>query len=86
MGQAFVEGTNLVLAQYRAGLEWDKCCVALLLSNGQLFQFGFVALLKPACPVLYVTTNVLDACDEQGCAQVAEVCSIIFGVSSFFSF
>ena len=35
-GQAFSEGVNLVISQLQHGLMWDECCVALLLSNGEL--------------------------------------------------
>jgi hypothetical protein len=35
-GKAFSEGVNLVISQLQHGLMWDECCVALLLSNGEL--------------------------------------------------
>lgn len=73
MGQAFVEATILVFSQQQVGLPWDQCVVALMLCNGQLFQFGFVALLQPACPVLYVTSHVLDACDPADSTPIAMV-------------
>jgi hypothetical protein len=62
-GQAFSEGVNLVISQLQHGLMWDECCVALLLSNGQLYQFGFVTLLYPSFPVLHISSNVIDRAD-----------------------
>jgi hypothetical protein len=59
-GQAFVTGCNFILGQLKYGLLWDHCYVAIMSTNGQLYQFGFISLLEMSFPVLHITSYVLD--------------------------
>lgn len=64
LGQAHATAINLVLGQLKMGLTSEHCCMALLLANGQLYQFGFVALLYPSFPVDHQASLVIDTADS----------------------
>lgn len=72
MGQAFVNGCNVILSHIGLGLKWYQCAVPLVLTNGNLYQFAWVTLLEPSFPVLNVTTGVLDASVPYTGNQIAE--------------
>ena len=72
MGQAFVIGCNVILSHLSLGLDWSKCAVPLVLTNGNLYQFAWVTLLEPSFPVLNVTTGVLDASVPYTRKEIAE--------------
>ncbi len=71
LGQAQSIASNLVLGQLKFGLPSEKCCVAVMSTNGQLYQFGFVTLLYPSFPVLHLTSHVIDTADAQGIKTAA---------------
>jgi Protein kinase domain len=61
IGQAYAYGCNIVLSHYQVGVEAANCAVPLTVTNGNLYQFGWVSLLEPSFPVLHITTGILDA-------------------------
>jgi hypothetical protein len=61
IGQTFASGCNIILSHLHLGLDREKCAVPLLMTNGNLYQFGWIALLEPSFPVLYITSEILDA-------------------------
>jgi len=71
LGQLFATASNLCLGQLKHGLSHDKCCVAIMATNGHLYQFGFVTLLCPSFPVLHLTSHVLDSLDAEGLRTIA---------------
>jgi hypothetical protein len=71
LGQSFATASNLCLGQLKHGLQFDKCCVAIMASNGQLYQFGFVTLLYPSFPVSHITSDVLDSKNADGLKEIA---------------
>jgi len=72
LGQLFATASNLCLGQLKHGLPHDKCCVAIMATNGHLYQFGFVTLLYPSFPVLHLTSHVLDSLDAEGLRTIAQ--------------
>lgn len=81
--QAFVEATNVALAQLRLGVAWQKVCVPIVISNGRLMQFACCEVLEPSFPRLIVVSKVLDLWDVRDCqeagvqlAKVVKWCSI----------
>jgi hypothetical protein len=71
LGQSFATASNLCLGQLKHGLSFDKCCVAIMSSNRQLYQFGFVTLLYPSFPVPHLTSDVLDSKNADGLKEIA---------------
>ena len=71
LGQLLAAASNLCLGQLKHGLSHDKCCVAIMATNGHLYQFGFVTLLYPSFPVLHLTSHVLDSLDAEGLRTIA---------------
>ena len=71
LGQAQSTASNLVLGQLKCGLPSEKCCVAIMSTNGHLYQFGFVTLLYPSFPVLHLTSHVIDTADAEGMKKAA---------------
>lgn len=65
-GQLYATASNLLLGQFKFGLSSEMCCVAVMSTNGQLYQFGFVTLLYPSFPVLHLTSHVIDSMDTEG--------------------
>ena len=61
IGQAYTSGCNIILSHLKLGIPPEDCAVPLALTNGNLYQFGWVTLLKPSFPVLHLTTGILDA-------------------------
>jgi len=61
IGQAYAYGCNIVLSHYQIGVEAVNCAVPLAMTNGNLYQFGWVSLLEPSFPVLHIITGILDA-------------------------
>jgi hypothetical protein len=51
----------MIVSQFELGIATADCGVFLILTNGHLYQFGFIALLEPCFPVLHIVSNVLDA-------------------------
>eukprot|EP00597_Dinobryon_sp_UTEXLB2267_P000018 CAMPEP_0170056896 /NCGR_PEP_ID=MMETSP0019_2-20121128/118_1 /TAXON_ID=98059 /ORGANISM="Dinobryon sp., Strain UTEXLB2267" /LENGTH=435 /DNA_ID=CAMNT_0010261493 /DNA_START=278 /DNA_END=1582 /DNA_ORIENTATION=- len=72
LGQLFATASNLCLGQLKHGLSPNKCCVAIMATNGHLYQFGFVTLLYPSFPVLHLTSHVLDSLDAEGLRTIAQ--------------
>jgi hypothetical protein len=70
-GQIFASAANMCLGQLKNGLIHQKCCVAFMSTNGQLYQFGFVTLLYPSFPVMHITSRVIDAQDSDSLMEVA---------------
>lgn len=54
------------------GLPAKHCCVAIMVTNGQLFPFGFITLLEPSFPVLHVPSYVIDSSSSAGKAEAAQ--------------
>lgn len=71
LGQAYAKAVNLVLGQLKMGLPSENCCVAMMLTNGQLYQFGFVTLLYPSFPVVHLSSPVIDTADSHGMKTAA---------------
>jgi len=61
IGQAYASATNIILSHLRLGLKWSECAVPIVLTNGNLYQFGWVTLLEHTFPVLHIATGVFDA-------------------------
>jgi hypothetical protein len=72
LGQCYATAANIILGQLNYGLPSDRCCVALLSTNGQLYQFGFVTLLEHSFPVLHVTSGIIDCASEDGRREAAK--------------
>jgi hypothetical protein len=70
-GKLFATACNLILGQLQYGIEWNKCCVSLMSTNGQLYQFGFVTLLYPSFPVLHLTSYVMDSANPDQLSLLA---------------
>lgn len=72
LGQCYAIAGNIILGQLNHGLPSNRCCVALLSTNGQLYQFGFVTLLDHSFPVLHVTSGIIDCASEDGRHEAAK--------------
>eukprot|EP01036_Dinobryon_divergens_P028601 gene28601-37571_t len=72
LGQCYAIAGNIILGQLNHGLPSNQCCVALLSTNGQLYQFGFVTLLDHSFPVLHVTSGIIDCASEDGRHEAAK--------------
>jgi hypothetical protein len=55
----------MTLAQQAAGLQWDKCITRIVNTNGHLWQFAAVTLLKPSLPHAFLLSPVLDAGSDE---------------------
>ena len=60
IGQAYSEGCNVILDHLARGLDRSSAAVPLVLTNGTLYQFGWVTLLEPSLPVLHMTSSIMD--------------------------
>ena len=61
LGQAVACASNVALTQFVLGLSFDECAVPVLMTNGNLYQFGWVHLLSPCFPSFNVTSHILSA-------------------------
>lgn len=61
MAQAYAVASNGLVSQLNAGLEWDKCVVLTVSTNGVLYQFGCATLLASRWCNFQPLTGVLDA-------------------------
>ena len=60
MGQACASACNVILSHLRFGIPWEECAVPFVLTNGNLYQFGWVTLLFWSLPVCHLTSGVLN--------------------------
>ena len=42
------------------GMKREDCLVPLIMTNGNLYQFGWITLLEPSFPVLHITSAIMD--------------------------
>jgi hypothetical protein len=70
--QAFAYGTSIAV-HLRKYQYWNDILVPVISSNGYLFQFGAVMMLKPCFPYAITITKVLDARDVRDRKQISIV-------------
>lgn len=74
-GQAVVSATNAALRLLAFGFNSQQIAIPIVMTNGNLYQFGWVTLLEPSFPVVHITTDVLDA--SGGCEEIARNLALV---------